>query len=44
MSKEPMFIHVFDCLTGIESQREMTPEEIAEHEARIADFSSLPTE
>jgi hypothetical protein len=33
MSTEPLFIHVYNALTGEETQREMTPEEVADREA-----------
>jgi len=42
MSNEPLFIHVYDGLTGEEFQREMTPEEVAEYEARTVDAPVLP--
>lgn len=44
MQKETPMIHVHDASTGADMQREMTPEEIAEHEAHTADSPSLPTE
>jgi len=33
MNNETLFIHVYDAITGQETQREMTPEEVAEREA-----------
>jgi hypothetical protein len=35
--KEPLLIHIFNAITGLTEIREMTPEEVAEHEARITD-------
>jgi hypothetical protein len=43
MSQEPMFIHVYNALTGEETQRKMTDEETAEYEARIANSPTLPS-
>jgi hypothetical protein len=43
MNKEPMFIHFFDAVTGETIQREMTPEEVADREALIADAPALPS-
>ena len=42
MSKEPLLIHVYNALTGEETQREMTPEEVAEYEARTIDAPIVP--
>ena len=43
MSTEPFMIHVYDCLTGETSEREMTPEEVADREAIIANTPALPS-
>jgi hypothetical protein len=43
MSKEPLFIHVYNALTGEETQREMTPEEVAEREAINPSSPNLPS-
>jgi hypothetical protein len=41
MSTEPMLIDVYDALTGVQTQREMTPEEVAEREALIPNAPAL---
>jgi len=41
MSQEPMFIHVYNALTGEETQREMTPEEVAEREALVINAPTI---
>jgi hypothetical protein len=33
---EPYTITEYDAITGVESHRQMTPEEVAEHEAYLA--------
>jgi hypothetical protein len=43
MSTEPLFIHVYDCLTGETTEREMTPEEVTEREALIPNAPVLPS-
>lgn len=43
MQKEPMFIDVFNSFTGEHTQREMTPEEVAERETLNTDSSTLPS-
>ena len=42
MSTEPFMIHVYDCLTGETSEREMTPEEVADREAIIPSAPDVP--
>jgi len=42
MSTEPLFIHVYDCLTGETTEREMTLEEVAEREALIPNAPDVP--
>jgi hypothetical protein len=44
MSNIKPTIQIFNAMTGDNTIREMTDEEIAEHEASIADSFSLPTE
>jgi hypothetical protein len=43
MINEPLFIHVYDCLTGETTEREMTPEEVAEREAINPSSPTLPS-
>jgi hypothetical protein len=43
MSTEPLFIHVYDCLTGETTEREMTAEEVAEREAIIPSAPDVPS-
>ncbi len=43
MSTEPLFTHVYDCLTGETTDREMTPEEVAEREALIPNAPDVPS-
>ena len=42
MSTEPLMIHVYDCLTGETTEREMTAEEVADREAIIPSAPVLP--
>ena len=43
MSTEPLMIHVYDCLTGETTEREMTPEEVADREAIIPSAPDVPS-
>lgn len=43
MSNEPLLIHVYNAETGEETQREMTPEEVAEREALIPNAPNVPS-
>jgi hypothetical protein len=43
MNTEPLFTHVYDCLTGETTQREMTPEEVADREALIPNAPNVPS-
>jgi hypothetical protein len=42
MNTEPLFTHVYDALTGETTQREMTPEEVADREAINPSSPTLP--
>jgi hypothetical protein len=42
MSKEPLLIHVYNALTGEQTQREITPEEVAQNEATVTDAPVVP--
>jgi hypothetical protein len=42
MQEKLMFIDVFNGVTGEHTQREMTPEEVAEREALNTDSPNLP--
>lgn len=43
MSSEPLIIHIFNALTGQTTEREMTPEEVADRETLISDALALPS-